>query len=377
MGVGFGYNLTLFLPADWKVPGTRRQECLRYPVDLRYPTANALSGVTYQGRSGTSGNTVANNVGAGKDSEASEAIIGIVDEPDPRPVWFCFWGDCSSLAQAIWKVQNSRNAAGLQTFLSKIRIHQIAHQDDTIDWLMTNFPDLVIIYSHTTYQGMFGGSDPISDLAWVNANIRNGHGPLGAVYPPAGIACSGVCEGDSPSYLLLVSAVRGLNNPEDPTQPSWGGMFSRDGVTSHYVDCCGAVTISSWRPQYQAEFLERADWMLPRGSGAPAIGVSADQLVTQTQRVVQREFASEDGYSAWALTSQVTAGSNVPWPSRVSDRLRHSRLPCSNPCSTASRWLWRRCADSRARKSRDRTTCAKGLSSTPRSARPSAVRVGR
>jgi hypothetical protein len=230
--------------------------------DPLYPTADALRAVTFQGRSGTWGKSTSNNIGAGKDSKASNAIISIVDKPDPRPVWFCVWGDCSNIVQAVCKVQNTRSTAELQTFLSKMRIHQIAHQDDTIDWLLANFPDLFIIYSRKTYQGMFGGSDPISNLAWVNTNIRNDHGPLCAVYPPAGMGCSGMCEGDSPSFLHLVSAVRGLNDPEDPTQPSWGGQFKRDGTTNHYVDRPGGVSISKWRPDYQAEFQERADWCI-------------------------------------------------------------------------------------------------------------------
>ncbi len=192
--------------------------------DIRYPTADYYRSVTFQGLSGTWGKSLNNNIGKEKDSEASDAIIKIVDNPDTRPVWFCVWGDCSNIAQAVWKIKNTRSDTELKTFLGKIRIHQIAHQDDTIDWLLNNFPDLFIIYSRTTYQGMFGGSDSISNLAWVNENIRNNHGPLCDVYPHEGIGCTGVCEGDSPSFLHLVSANRGLNNPEDPTQESWGGQ---------------------------------------------------------------------------------------------------------------------------------------------------------
>ena len=234
--------------------------------DALYPTPDALREVTFQGRTGTWGKSVSNNIGAGKDSEASEAIIAIVDKPDPRPVYIGVWGDCSNIAQAVWKVQNTRSAEELETFLSKMRIHQIAHQDDTIDWLMNNFPNLFIIYSKKTYQGMFGGSDPISNLAWINENIRHNHGPLCDVYPHEGMGCTGVCEGDSPSFLWLVSANRGLNDPDDPTQPSWGGQFRRDGTTNHYVDGPGGSSISRWRPDYQAEFQERADWCLSETS---------------------------------------------------------------------------------------------------------------
>lgn len=231
--------------------------------DSRYPTADYLRSVTYQGRSGTYGGSVSNNIGAGKDSEASEAIINIVDKPDPRPVWFSVWGDCSNIAQAIWKVQNTRSAAELKIFLSKIRIYQIAHQDSTIDWLLDNFSDLFIIYSESTFMGFFGGpNDPLGNHTWINTNIRQNHGPLGAAYPLASMGVDGLKEGDTPSFLYLVSAAHGMNNPEDPTQESWGGQFVRSGTTNHWIDGPGASSISKWKSKYQAEFAERADWML-------------------------------------------------------------------------------------------------------------------
>ncbi len=35
---------------------------------------------------------------------------------------------------------------------------------------------------------MFGAKDPVSDLEWVNKNIRFDHGPLCEIYPEEGIA---------------------------------------------------------------------------------------------------------------------------------------------------------------------------------------------
>jgi hypothetical protein len=106
---------------------------------------------------------------------------------------------------------------------------------------------------------MFG----VDNRSWVETNIINNHGPLGAIYPPKAIAGEGVIEGDSPSFLYLISANRGINNPEDPTQPSWGGEYKRVNSTNHYIDGVGASTISRWSKDFQAEFKERADWMLP------------------------------------------------------------------------------------------------------------------
>ncbi len=232
--------------------------------DANYPTADYLRSVTFQGMSGTWGKSVSNNIGEGKDNEASERIIKIVDNPDVRPIWFCVWGDCSNIAQAIWKVQHTRSPEELKLFLSKMRIYQIAHQDSTIDWLMDNFPNLFIIYSKTTFMGMFGGpKDTLGNQVWLDKNIRLNHGPLGSVYPPAAIGIKGLKEGDSPSFMYLVSAVYGMNNPEDPTEESWGGKFIRLNTTNHWVDGIGASSISKWKVEYQNDFAKRANWMLP------------------------------------------------------------------------------------------------------------------
>lgn len=80
-----------------KVEGNLRKH------DPRYPTADKLRAVVFQGRDGTWGGSVDRNIGEGKDSEASEAIINIVDKPDPRPVWFCFWGTA-----ATWRKRSGR-----------------------------------------------------------------------------------------------------------------------------------------------------------------------------------------------------------------------------------------------------------------------------
>ena len=251
--------------------------------DSRYPTANQLRSVTTRGRDGAWGvSDVNQEVGTNMDSEASDAIITIVDKPDSRPVWYCSGGCSREVAQAIWKVQNTRTPAQLQTFLSKLRIYQIAHQDAAIDWLLTNFPSLFIIYSGNTYFGMFGSDD----LNWVNTNIRFNHGPLGAIYPPTAVAGSGVMEGDSPSFLHLISAMRGINNPENPAQGGWGGQYAlANGTTNHWVDCCGGGTISMWKTQYDSEFAQRADWMLPPTNSAiitiPVIGFIPGYLAAQ------------------------------------------------------------------------------------------------
>lgn len=236
--------------------------------DPKYPTADALRALTFEGsgnnhgipaRFGCGQQPATDIIGNGMASEASRAIIAAADKPDPRPIYISVWGGPREVAQAIWDVKNTRSEGELNAFLGKLRVFLIACQDATHEWMMSEFPELFIIESKKTYQGMFGSDS----RAWAEEHVIKNHGPLCAIYPPRAVAGEGVIEGDSPAFLYLVSANRGINDPEDPTQPSWGGQYVRQGSTRHYVDGPGPASIRKWRTEFQAEFKARADWTLP------------------------------------------------------------------------------------------------------------------
>jgi hypothetical protein len=257
-------NLHGILDLYDRVDGTLRQH------DPRFPTADRLRSVTWQGRDQTWGKPADTILGEGRDSEASEAIIRLVDGPDPRPIWFCVWGGPADLAQAIWKVRATRSAAELDRFLGKLRVYLIIKQDGTAQWLLDQFPQLFVILTERNYFGMFWnahGADPkLADLAWINTHVRTGHGPLAAIYPESGAnpKTPGVIEGDTPSFLHLVSAARGLNDPEKPDQPGWGGQFVRPNPAKNhwFDDPVGGKAIWRWRAEVQADFARRLDWMV-------------------------------------------------------------------------------------------------------------------
>lgn len=185
-------------------------------------------------------------------------------------MWVCCWGGSADVAQAIWKVKATRSPAETTKFLGKLRLYIIAKQDGSTQWLLDNFPGLFMILSENNYMGMFYdmyGADPkLADLQWINANIREGHGPLGAVYPTSGYNPEkpGQQEGDTPSFLYLVSAVRGLNDTEKPQMESWGGKFIQpDRQKRHWFDDpAGTQSVSKWRARVQEDFAKRAKWML-------------------------------------------------------------------------------------------------------------------
>ncbi len=146
--------------------------------DANYPDADYLRSITFEGlgnnhniniKWGCDKQSWEEIIGEGKDSEASNAIIKLADKSDPRPIYICVWGGPREIAQAIWQVQNSRSEKEFKEFINKLRIFLIACQDASHSWLRSNFPDLFIIESKYTYQGMFG----VDDRLWLEENIIN------------------------------------------------------------------------------------------------------------------------------------------------------------------------------------------------------------
>lgn len=215
---------------------------------------------------------VFNSIGPGKDTEASEWIIRVVDRRDSRPIWVVVWGGTADLAQALWKVRSTRTPKEAAAFVSRIRIHTIGYQDSTGEWIAREFPSLYIILQGNSMRGMYrGGDTSLSSSEWVDAHLHGGQGALGALYPNYNGgdiwgSVRGVKEGDTPSFLSLIP--NGLNVPEEPELGGWGGRFRRVGV-GRYVDvedivdgdrAAGMETVYRWRQAYQADFAARLEW---------------------------------------------------------------------------------------------------------------------
>lgn len=247
-----------------------------------YPTADALHALV---KSGNPQRGVA-AIGAGKDTEGSNWIITVVDRSDTRPVDIAIWGGQTDLGQALWKVKTSRSAAAYQTFVSRIRIHDIGDQDGIYTWLRGMFPEVWYILDqsqdgvkcNSAYRGMFKDGDTSTVTQdWITTNITSGHGALGALYPRDGLwSCgngiNGIKEGDTPSWFYFLR--HGLNDPAQPGWGGWGGRFQREGtVWRDTQDTVGSstsrtATVWRWRPVYQADFQARLDWCVKDFAGA-------------------------------------------------------------------------------------------------------------
>jgi len=234
-----------------------------------YPTHEYLKSISVMGQTGYG----MGEVGSGKDSPGSELIIDAVDKDDPRPVWVMGWGGMNNIAQAIWKVRETRTSEELSRFLNKLRLYDVLGQDDAGAWIAKNFPDVFYIRATGVY-----GWLPSKNSDYYREKIQN-KGPLGAVYPDTEYAP----EGDSPAFMHVYP--NGLNDPEQIDQGGWGGRFSfikQEGIRG--MSCVDkededaekkfdpyymygnteekAKAIEKWSKGYNNDFASRMDWSI-------------------------------------------------------------------------------------------------------------------
>lgn len=257
-----------------------------------YPTTDYLLSVIKEGRTDYGMNAV----GKGMDSPGSNLIIQAVDKADTRPLWVLVWGGPNCLAQALWKIKQTRSSKALQKFVAKLRVYTISDQDDSGPWIRKTFPELFYIaspgfhayggYHNATWTGISGdhfhgrfagGNFTVVDNPWLDKNIRS-KGPLGAQYPQFKF----LMEGDTPSFLYLIN--NGLSSPEHPDWGSWGGRYelyqprtekwflepetrplwtnAQDEVmgVDSFWHTSNTATIWRWREAFQNDFAARMDW---------------------------------------------------------------------------------------------------------------------
>ena len=232
------------------------------------------------------------SIGRGRDNPASDRLIAAVDRADERPLWVSVWGGPSVLAQALWKVRETRSKAALERFVAKLRVYAISDQDDSGPWIRAQFPRLFYIvnpgstFHHSTwigiggdyFHGRFTGADwSLVTNEWLDQHVR-AKGPLGAEYP----RWKFMMEGDTPAFLNLIN--NGLSDPERPDWGGWGGRYelytprtqkwffapetrpiwtdAQDEVLGHDGNWHTSIyaTVWRWRQAYQNDFAARMDW---------------------------------------------------------------------------------------------------------------------
>ena len=231
-------------------------------------------------------------IGADNDSPGSELLIRLADEDDTRPIYVAAWGGANTLAQAIWRVKQTRSAEELKKFVRKFRIYTITDQDMQYSmrmnrsysshmWLRKEFADdLQFVWDEGTWQEQC----ELGKRHWQQHkdNIQ-GRGALGGEYP----TYKWGVEGDTPSFLYVMP--NGLNNPEDPHQAGWAGYHERgmcaDSLTTAWTSWQEPVRSISvgykqrFYPDELNDFMARMQWAAEgKGNLNPYVVIPNDTI---------------------------------------------------------------------------------------------------
>lgn len=278
-----------------------------------YPTAQALDARI---RAGQPGYGLA-ATGPGKDSEGSRAIIAALDSPDPRPLWVSVWGGANTLAQALKTLSATRSPAEIMRLVAKLRVYTISDQDDAGAWIRRTYPSLFYIvspggYGGATWTGMNQAVEGLDNTtvsnAWLAANIQQGHGPLGALYPDVAYGM----EGDTPSFLNLIPT--GLADPEHPDWGGWGGRYERYVPTMEALDLKGFTGGVPIEPETRPIWTNAVDAFTPHEASANG-------------RAVRPSARSFEDYRAtiwrWRDAFQNDFAARMAWTTLPRDKANH------------------------------------------------------
>ncbi len=185
-----------------------------------YPSPEGIRAIVKQGAT-----EIASPLGYDKSTEGSNWIIECARRDDPRPLNVLIWGGIEDLAQALHDAPD---------ILPKLRVHFVGGPNkkwsvNAYQYIVTNFPDLWMIESNSTYRGWFTGgtqSGNMDNSSFVEKFIKD-YGAMGEYFYSKGTHMK---MGDTPTLTYWLNG-----NPEDPGTPSWGGQYVRAWERPHKV----------------------------------------------------------------------------------------------------------------------------------------------
>ncbi|MCM3699692.1 nucleoside hydrolase-like domain-containing protein [Paenibacillus macerans] len=226
--------------------------------------------------------------GEGKSTEGSAWIVKKALAADPlglnRPLWVLAWGSLTDIAQALYDAPEIAERIRIYYISSTNTVHDEDSYEFLLDGMEDKWPNLWWIengvlprLSHDTFRGYYLGGDQSGEwgnLAYLETIIRpkgttrNSEftETLGQAFPGADWPEGVLKEGDTPTFLYLLSpVVGGVGDVDDPTAESWGGQFRRaypDKYPNYFIDLDASAeecqaTINKWRVSYLADWKKR------------------------------------------------------------------------------------------------------------------------
>ncbi len=191
-----------------------------------------------------------------KDTPGSDKIIEILLDENPETIYLQAWGGGNTAAQAFYKLK-TEYPDDYKRAVSKVVMYNIWYQDGAGNYIEQEHPDVTMIYCGS-FAGSWNYRSQKNTYDFIEHNVKNDHGPLGALYPQ-----DYVSEGDSPAFFY--SLKNGLRNYEDPTFGGWGGRFEKTTEFDHvYRDAVDEgdklKSLKIWVDQVNSDFEARMDW---------------------------------------------------------------------------------------------------------------------
>lgn len=222
------------------------------------------------------GNDLVATGGPEHDTPGATLLADAILRADPRPLWVAIWGGAATLAQAVRMLARRLAPPELAAALARVWVYEIQGQDDCGAWLAVHHPALKFIRSQLQWRGISNRVDKVwpettrhldeyVERRWFDRHIREGHGPLGELYPDARF----LFEGDTPSLLHLVP--NGLHDPVEIHQGGWGGRFEREKRRNVWSGGCPVNDEARWGDF--GMFSDAADGLLVAGNGKVAHNV--------------------------------------------------------------------------------------------------------
>lgn len=282
-----------------------------------FPEANALRAFVKQGLPiyGMEG------VGPGKDSEGSDWILKVLERDDDRPLWISVWGGPNTLAQALHTLKATKGEDERRRLIARLRVYTISDQDDSAIWIRTHFPELFYIvspggYGAATWTAINNVVDGIDNATisneWLEENIQQSHGPLGARYPDVAYGM----EGDTPAWLALIPT--GLSVPERPDWGGWGGRYELYVPRLEDMDPEGFTGGVPVRPEPRPIWTNAVDDYAPPVAGAYG----------RARRPGEKSFS---GYRVtlwrWRDAIQNDFAARMDWTVKPHDEANHPPIP--------------------------------------------------
>ncbi|MEM9646224.1 MAG: DUF1593 domain-containing protein, partial [Planctomycetota bacterium] len=213
-----------------------------------WPEASYLRGVI---KSGTAGYGI-DAAKPGGANEASKLIESSVLKDDPRPLYVVCNAGANTLAQALNDLAETRSSQQMEELCKRLIVFENGAQDNSGAWIAGRYPAIAWHRSnHQTYS--YGGPgkaegpytwepfprDPDGQNEWARMHIMEGHGALGAVFPPRVMnrKLHFIEGGGTIPWTGLVN--HGLTDPQNLQWGGWSGRFSRQrhaNILSRHAD---------------------------------------------------------------------------------------------------------------------------------------------